>query len=123
MQLEQAEEIVSNLTDETFVKEYERLQEVELGSWGPDEERDWHIISQYAVNRLPMLLDKGELVRMGLEETIKYTVEIILTNEEGDGELPSDLDVADLIHNRINSYPTCGISALSVMVTASTGEL
>jgi hypothetical protein len=59
MQLEQAEEIVSNLTDETFVKEYDRLQEVEIGEWSPEDEQDWHIISQYAVNRLPMLLDKG----------------------------------------------------------------
>ena len=59
MQLEQAEEIVSNLTDETFVKEYDRLQEVEIGEWSPEDEQDWHIISQYADNRLPMLLDKG----------------------------------------------------------------
>lgn len=59
---------------------------------------------------------------MSIEETALFNVNIVLSNQPGDGELPDDEIVADAIMQGLNNWFR-GVDVLSVSVVFRTGEL
>lgn len=59
---------------------------------------------------------------MSLQETALFNCNIVLSNQEGDGELPDDDIVADAIMQGLNNWFR-GVDVLSVSIVYRTGEL